>query len=85
LVADLHVVGATRLVIESRSGRDEQDRRTIFAALREGDPHATLAYEHMRPHEEPLLWPADAIGWAYSAGGDWRRRADPLLEKVTEL
>lgn len=77
--------GCTRLVIESRDGRDEQDRHTIFTSLRAGQGPADLSYEHFRPHEEPLLWPADAICWAYGAGGDWRRRVDPLLEKVTEL
>jgi hypothetical protein len=85
LVYDLSAMTATRLVIESREGRDHQDRHTIFAALAENQTASRLAYEHMRPHEEPLLWPSDAIAWAYGAGGDWRRRVESLLEKVTEL
>jgi len=85
LIEDLAVMGASRLVIESREGRDQQDRHTIFTAMQAGTGPAGLVYEHMRPHEEPLLWPSDAVAWAYGAGGDWRRRVDPLLEKVTDL
>jgi hypothetical protein len=38
-----------------------------------------------RVHEEPLLWVPDAIAWAVGRGGDWRRRAEPLLDKVVDL
>jgi len=33
-----------------------------------------LVYDHRPNHEEPLLWAADAIAWAFGAGGDWRQR-----------
>ena len=44
--------------------------------------HAT--YEHLRPHEEPLLWVADAVVWAHGAGGDWPRRIAPMVSLVRE-
>jgi hypothetical protein len=85
LIADILIDGAHRLVIESRDGRDEADRRVIYAALRNVIGPAELAYEHMRAHEEPLLWIADAAAWAYGAGGDWRRRVTPLVEKIVHI
>jgi len=84
LVHDLaDQAGPTRLIIESREGRDEADRRTVFVAASDED-HA-LTYEHLRPHEEPLLWAADGICWAYGAGGDWRRRVALLVQRTTQL
>ena len=44
-----------------------------------------LTFRHVAAHEEPLLWLPDAIAWAIGRGGDWRRRAEPLVEKVVEL
>ena len=44
-----------------------------------------MEYDHMKPAEEPLLWIADAVAWAYGAAGDWRRRADPMIDDVTKL
>jgi hypothetical protein len=74
------------IVLESR-GRDldRADRLTIWRKLRElgADDAAAPTYEHLEPHEDPALWPADAV--AYGAGGDWRRRVDPLLQDVVDL
>ncbi|HWB34749.1 MAG TPA: hypothetical protein VHA75_01865, partial [Rugosimonospora sp.] len=85
LTVDLAKAGVTRLVIESREGRDHIDRRTIYTALQSLGVPPSLRYEHLRGHEEPLLWIPDAIAWAYGAGGDWRRRISSLLEGVTDV
>lgn len=55
------------------------ERRSINAALVRGLGPVSLTYEHMRPHEEPILWVSDAVAWAYGAGGDWRRRVTPAV------
>ncbi len=34
-------------------------------------PKPPLTYEHMRKHEEPLLWLADGFAWAEGKGGIW--------------
>lgn len=84
LVSDAVKAGVPRIVLESRGAvLDRSDRRVIAAACR--PDHAELRYEHLRPHEEPLLWLADAVAWAYGAGSDWRRRVLPLVETATEL
>ncbi len=85
LVGDLTEVKCQRLVIESRESRDRHDRKTIYDAVRSEAALEPITYEHMKPYEEPLLWPADGIVWAYGAGGDWARRVKPLIEKVTSV
>jgi hypothetical protein len=56
----------TRLIIESREGRDDLDRRVLIDQLRHhGD--AGFGYDHLPPHGDPLLWIADAVGWCSSA------------------
>jgi hypothetical protein len=72
-----------RLVLESRGqAADRRDRQVIARAL---GPRPRLSYEHMRPHEEPLLWIPDAVARSYCAGGDWRRRVRPLVEEVVSV
>ena len=61
LVQDLVAIGARRLVVGSREGRDRMDRRMIRAALLDAGAIDALDYEHMGPSEEPLLWVADAV------------------------
>jgi hypothetical protein len=73
---------ADRIVFECRRPpEDDWDRRVIYKELRKLD--AELPYEHLHAYEDPMLWAADAIAWAYLLGGDWRRRTECLVEKVT--
>lgn len=67
----------TRLVIESREGRDHLDRQVLVGELRRRQ-HA-FEYDHMPAHSDPLLWVADAVAWCSSAGGIWRERIEPLV------
>lgn len=83
LVPDLIEHGVTRLTLESRQGRDDEDRAVLYEALRKAG--AELPYEHLRPVAEPALWWPDAVAWAYGAGGDWRRRIAPVVEKIRHL
>lgn len=84
LVTDAVDLGAARLVIESRGpSPDRADRATIHQALTGSPP--TFSYEHLCPHDDPILAVADAVAWAYGAGSDWRRRICPAILKVTDL
>jgi hypothetical protein len=87
LVADLDEVGAQLLVLENQydNGQDHRDRLIIGKTLHGGREPVGRVYEHRRSYEEPLLALADVVAWAYGAAGDWRRRGDPLLDKVTDL
>jgi hypothetical protein len=82
LVNDLLKTGARRLVLDSRGDRDRYDVRTLQAALGAYPAATQLTYEHLDSAHELLIGVADMIGWAYGAGGDWRRRITPALASV---
>jgi len=67
----------TRLIIESREGRDDLDRQVLISQLRQR--RDAFGYDHMPPHGDPLLWIADAVAWCSSAGGAWRERVDAII------
>jgi len=69
----------TRLIIESREGRDDLDRQVLIDQLRRHHHGgAAFDYDHLPPHGDPLLWIADALAWCSSAGGEWRGRIDAI-------
>jgi len=59
-------------VIESAGSYDEHDQRALQDAIHEAGLHGQLQYEHVAPKTEPMLWAADAIVFAYAAGGELR-------------
>lgn len=71
--------GADQLIIERDDSLVAADRRLIAGVLRREEATG-LRYQHAAPHEYPLLWVSDAVAWCYSNGGDWMRRAEPLVE-----
>ena len=86
LLNDLSAVGCKRLIIERReAGQDARESAQIAAAIRSGKVPAKMIYDHLRGHEEPLLWVADAVAWAYGAGGEWRRRSMKLIERARSV
>lgn len=87
LLGDLTIARASTnsLILESMDGQDRRDRETIAKARKAIPSLRPLSYAQLRAHEEPLLAVADCIAWAYGAGGDWRKRINPLIEKITEL
>lgn len=84
LVEDLISDGVTHATFES-CDQDRQDRVVVARALRKAGEGAELAYTHQRPNEEELLWLPDILAWAHGAGGDWRRRASPVIDRVRRL
>ncbi|GGM81884.1 hypothetical protein GCM10012275_60600 [Longimycelium tulufanense] len=83
LVTDAIALGAQRLVIDARDPAGNARDRSVIAKTKARA--AGLVYEHMPASGEPLTWIADAVAWSYGAGGDWRRRVEPLVETVTDL
>ena len=45
---------------------ERRGRQAIASVVREDDPHAEVTYDHRPPHDEPMLWAADALAWAAS-------------------
>jgi hypothetical protein len=85
LAEDLLALQAHRLVLDTRDHRDGQDRRTLRQALGFQPSKTELTYEHVDSTAEPLLWISDAVAWCFGAGGDWRRRASPLVTERFEV
>ena len=84
LVKDL-APAAERLVIESRSDRDRDDRQLLVQLRHSGAFGDGLRYEHLQAHEEPLLWVADALAWCVGAGSLWRPLVEPVLDDVRTI
>jgi hypothetical protein len=84
LVHDLMAAGALRLVLDSRGERDRLDVRVLQRALAPHPSSSHLVYEHAYSRVEPLIWVADISGWAFGAGGEWRRRIAPAVAKVID-
>lgn len=85
LLSDLVPLKCQRLIIESReANQNARERRQIAAAIRE-EAAPQMTYDHMRPHEEPLLWVSDAVAWAYGAGGEWRPQVEALVTHILEV
>lgn len=85
VITDLLKMGAHRLVIDSRRERDRFDAMTIRSHLRNQSSDCNFSYDHNDSKLEPLCWIADATGWCFGAGGDWRRRIMPIIDDVLEL
>jgi hypothetical protein len=82
LVEDLPS-GAERLVLELADGDLAADKRVLYAAQRK---HAgTWTYHHMRATQEPVLWAADGLAWAWSRGGSWRSSVTGLITKTVKV
>ncbi|MBF6278060.1 hypothetical protein [Nocardia nova] len=84
-VEDLADLGARRLTIEQDDSLVTSDRKVLYQAVRKFGVADTLAYEHMRPNDEPLLWVSDAVAWCVAKGGDWRNRVNPIITSVRKL
>ncbi len=85
LVNDLIARRAHRLVIDSRNEQDIHDERTLRRLLGSHPSVSRLVYEHVDSTSESLLWIADIVAWCFGAGGEWRKRIDPILSTVVDL
>jgi hypothetical protein len=77
LLPCLPAAGVTRVVSETREGQDHADRVTL-ARLVGGPTERRLSYVHAVRPTEPGLWIADAVGWCFGRGGEFRRRVQAI-------
>jgi hypothetical protein len=84
-VQDLRNLRAHRLIMDTRKDRDRHDKATIRKVLGHHDRSDEFTYHHVASEHEPLVWIADITAWCFGAGGDWRRRITPVVEKVIDL
>ncbi|MDN5852921.1 MAG: hypothetical protein L0K86_08755, partial [Actinomycetia bacterium] len=83
LVPALVEIGVRRLTIERLAGAERRDRADIRRALAVCRVNG-LAYDHVDPHLEPVLWYADAGAWARVKGGTWLARIRHLIVRDLE-
>lgn len=73
------------LVLESDATQDARDRQALIELTRAAGCRETMTYEHASASAEPLLAIPDAIAWAWARGGDWRRRVQPVVDRVVRV
>ena len=71
-----------QLVLEQNDSVCDSDRRVLREALGSG---WSGTYDHLRAHQEPLLWLPDAISWCWNKGGPWRDKLSSLDLKIVPL
>lgn len=84
LVAHAAQHSHNKIVIERDESIEKADHQILFREVRRHNLNGVLSYSLESPHQEPLLWVADAIAWSYTKGGDWKRRVDPLIAGITK-
>ncbi|QXU56582.1 hypothetical protein [Rhodococcus sp. LW-XY12] len=71
-------LGARRILVES-CAQDKQDLAALTGALAHVGAPTTVRAMVDRRHAHELLWAADLIAYAYTAGGQLRRAIDSLV------
>lgn len=69
----------TRIWLEQDDAVLEFDRRVMYVHSRLGGAPPHFSYGWLRPRQEPLLWCADAIAWAWARGGNWRSAVNDTM------
>lgn len=85
VVRDLSTHPRTRLVLERDDTLVHNDRVRLYAATRRHACADRVEYVHETAAVEPLLALPDAVAWAWNQGGDWRRRAAPVVTRVADV
>lgn len=83
LLATLAHQSVSHLVLDTRQEpRDVLDRRVITRAIAAGSAPPNLSYDHCGSRGKSLLSLPDAFGWAWGAGGSWRKMIAPTATVV---
>lgn len=85
VIDDMIAATAERIYFEQDVSLVTVDRRRIRERIALHGAAGTISYDHVAPHQYPLLWVSDAVAWCYQAGGDWVRRVSPLVSAVKQV
>jgi hypothetical protein len=84
LTLELLEAGVTRVIIES-CDQDRRDIQVIGDALASADQIGAFEIQHLRPHDEPMLWLPDVIAWAVGNTEVWRKLIASIVARETRL
>ena len=68
-------MGVSRLVLELDDSSLALDKHLIFETSRTSGAFESFSYGWQKPHQEPILWMADALAWSWAHDGPWRQNA----------
>lgn len=83
VVEDVAAEDISRLVLELSDSDLARDMRTLTAARRKHS--ASFEFLHLRAPQEPMLWVADAIAWAWPQGGAWKASIASLVTQHRDV
>lgn len=83
LAADAAGQEVEMIWLELADGDLPADRRTLFQAQQE--LKAGFVYRHVRAPQEPGLWVADGVAWAWPQGGRWRQCVAAMIGDVVQV
>lgn len=66
---------ARSLTFDRDESRVRRDNQVLYEELAKSD----LRYEHRKSYEEPLLWAADALAWAWHRDKVWRAKVSDFV------
>lgn len=79
-------IGVSRVVLDTIDSVVERDRSWLISGARSaGHVTPAFSYHHQRRHEEPLLWIADATGWAWARGGGTKKLVKTIVTVIDLL
>ncbi|MFC8796707.1 hypothetical protein ACFT2C_03155 [Promicromonospora sp. NPDC057138] len=84
LIRDATEHSDARLCLELDQTLVARDRRALTQLTKQYQCN-DLEFRHERAAQEPLLAVPDGIGWAWARGGDFRRRAQPMVVDVIDV
>lgn len=73
------------LVIDRDFGQEAWDRQTLIEERRALALGSMFRYEHRARSDDHLLAIPDAIAWCWNRGGEWKRNAASLVDRVREV
>lgn len=73
IATDAVAIQVRHLLIERDDSQSVHDRRTLYKSINRHTFVPTLEYRLVGKRDEPLLWVADGIAWAWTHA-DWRQR-----------
>lgn len=73
----------SRVVLDPIESLVRRDLSWIYAGARAaGHAEPPFEFGHQQRHEEPLMWIADAAGWAWQRGGVLRKQITPVVREI---